>query len=53
MNQKRLDAAMADCEARANFQIKGFRFHRNCGGKKGNRVIEAYGQGNYAVYAAY
>ena len=53
MNKNRLDKAMADCESRANFPIKGYRFHRNFGGKKGNKVIEAYGPGNYAVYAAY
>ena len=63
MNQKRLDAAMEACRKKAReFHIEGFRFHRNFGGIKGNRVVEAYGEGSkaetivagdYATYAEY
>ncbi len=53
MNIKRLDAAISECIREANFYIKGYRFHKNFGGIKGNKVVEAYGDDNYAVYAKY
>lgn len=55
MNPRRLDAAMEACRKKAKeFYIEGFRFHKNFGGIKGNRVVEGYSENhNYAVYVEY